>query len=58
MSSNNYLTEYWLNLFPRVTITKHQKLDGLKQQKCTLSHSGGQKSEIQVLAGSCSLQSL
>ena len=37
--------------FPRVVITDYHKQDDLKQQKCILSESGGQKSEMKLSAG-------
>ena len=38
----------WLYQFPEAAIMNYHKLDGLKQQKLILSHSGGQRSEIKV----------
>lgn len=40
------------------TVTNHQKLDGLRQQKLLFHNSGGQKSKIKVSERSCPLQRL
>lgn len=42
---------WWVCKCPGVSITSHHKLGIFKQQKLTLSQSGGQKSEVEVWQG-------
>ena len=45
-------------LFSVVAVTKSHKWEGLKQRNLFCRSSGGQRSELKVLAGLCSLKAL
>ena len=45
-------------LFSVVAVTKSHKWEGLTQRNLFCRSSGGQRSELKVLAGSCSLKAL
>lgn len=45
-------------LFSVVAVTKSHKWEGLKQRNLFCRSSGGQRSELKMLAGSCSLKAL